>query len=303
MPKVSICIPTYNREDYLRQAIDSALNQTYVDCEIVVVDDGSTDRSGEIVKSIGRNVRYMWVDHIGQAAARNKLIESARGEYITFLDSDDLLFPDTVERLMNAIETHSPNVFAYGYYVSLGPAGNVLPTKQPKLPSGRITADLFDFIYVKSCGTMCAKGIYEQEGGFDASLTRCAVYKLLLELSLKYDFIPVSRPTYGKRRHASNVLDHSYAGRKTELEVLERFYFGAGNQMIPRRRAVRRLSQEAYRVGRRAMREGLADEALHHLGRSFSMHPNARSLMRWMQAKIRFGWAGARRCPGDMHGQ
>lgn len=287
-PKVSICIPTYNRRSYLKEALDSALVQTYQDREVVVVDDGSTDGTDEVVKDYGPDLRYYRVDHIGQAAARNELIERARGEYLTFLDSDDALFPDAVEKLMRVMAENGPDVFVYGYYVGMDEHGEVLPRRQPRLPSGNITADLFDFLYVKSCGTLCARSIYRAHGGFDASMPRCAVYKLLLQFSLTLPFLPVEGPMYKKRRHRENMLDRQLAGRLAELEVLEDFYQnGGGRAVIPHRIAARRLGQEAYRVGRCAQREGQSGMARTYFARSWRMHPNLKALLHWGRESLR----------------
>ncbi len=278
-PTVSVCIPTYNRKDYLKETLDSCFAQTYKDYEVVIVDDGSTDGTEDMLKDARYDVRYYWAEHIGQAAARNKLIELAQGEYITFLDSDDLLFPNAVQKLMDVIDSYSPEVVAYGSHIGIDENGNRLRTKQRRLPSGNIVINLFEYIYVHSCGTMCAKRIYEREGGFDTSLRRCAVYKFLLGLSLKYQFFPVVGPIYKRRRHKENLADQSFEGRKIEFDVLDDFYFSSGaRKVIPRHRAMRRLSKEGYRAGRCAIREGMYDQAYQLLRQSFQRHPNLKSL-------------------------
>lgn len=291
LPKVSICIPTYNRRDYLKEALASVFAQTYKDYEIVIVDDGSTDGTEEMIKNAGYNVRYHCTNHIGQSAARNKLITLAQGEYISFLDSDDVLFPDAVQRLMRVIDIYGPDVFAYGWYVGIDEKGNEIPTRQRKLPTGDIVPELFEFIYVKSCGTLCAKRIYENEGGFDVTLTRCATYKLLLKLSLKYKFIPVDGPTHKKRRHGDNFLDRLFAGRKIEFDVLEDFYYNCGGKdVIPRRKAMKRLSKEAYRAGRAASREDLPEQACKFLAQSFWRYPNVKSLIHFSRTTLKLRW-------------
>jgi glycosyltransferase involved in cell wall biosynthesis len=93
LPTVSVIIPTYNRADLIPFAIDSVLQQTYSDFEIIVVDDGSTDDTEAVVRAYGDRVRYVWTTNGGTGHARNVGMEHARGKYFTFLDSDDLLYP------------------------------------------------------------------------------------------------------------------------------------------------------------------------------------------------------------------
>src|SRR5271166_4603387 len=89
--KVSIIIPCYNREKFIREAIDSALSQHYENAEVIVVNDGSTDNSWDIIESYGNKLNAISIDNRGVSAARNVGISAARGEYVTFLDSDDRL--------------------------------------------------------------------------------------------------------------------------------------------------------------------------------------------------------------------
>ncbi|MCK5686758.1 glycosyltransferase family 2 protein [bacterium] len=92
---VSVVIPVYNYDQYLAAAIESVLSQTYSPIEIIVVDDGSTDRSSDIAQSF-HQVQYLFQDNAGQASARNRGIRAARGEYIAFLDADDLWLPKKI---------------------------------------------------------------------------------------------------------------------------------------------------------------------------------------------------------------
>ena len=97
MPKVSVIIPTYNRAGLISQAIDSVLQQTFSDFEIIVVDDGSTDETETVVRRYGDRVRYVWTHNGGTGHARNVGMQHARGMYLTFLDSDDVLYPYALE--------------------------------------------------------------------------------------------------------------------------------------------------------------------------------------------------------------
>ena len=288
MPKVSICIPTHNRKHYLRETLESIFAQTYKDYEIVIVDDGSTDGTDQMIKQSNYPIRYFWQENRGVAEARNKLLELADGEYITFIDSDDLLFPYAIEELLGLVEHNGFEVVAYSSYIGIDERGNKVKRKPHKLPSGHIAADLFEYIYVHSCGTMCRKKLLEEVGGFDTSLPVCSEYALWLKLSLKYEFIPANKPAFKRRRHSGNLSAYSFANRKIELNVLEHAYendFSHNTtQVLTVHRAMKRLSKEGYRAGRCALKEELRETARQLLKQSFQRHPNFKSLFWWIVA-------------------
>jgi len=285
MSLVSICIPTYNRRDYLKQALASVFAQTYKDYEVLVVDDGSTDGTGEMIKQAGYDVRYYWQQNAGDAAARNKLVELARGQYISFLDSDDLLIPDAIERMVAVMDAQSKDVVVYGPYIAIDQNGNTCKMKRKKLYSGHIARHLFESILVHSCGSMFPKRIMEGAGEFDTSLPVCSDYALWLRLSLKYRFIALSEPTFKRRRHTGSLSERTFANRKIELDILENFYYDCGGkEFIPRKIAMKRLSKEGYRAGRCALREGLAETATGLLAQSLRRYPYIKSLIWWVVA-------------------
>jgi glycosyltransferase involved in cell wall biosynthesis len=285
MTCVSICIPTYNRREYLKDTLDSIFAQTYKDYEVVIVDDGSTDGTEQMIKQSCHPVRYYKQQNKGEPAARNKLIEIAGGKYITFIDSDDILFPYAVEELVKLVNSNDSDVVAYGSYVGIDEKGSEVGRKPHKpLPSGKIAADLFEYIHVHSCGTLCSRKMLEEAGGFDQSLPVCSPYALWLKLSLKYDFIPAARPIFKRRRHHGNLSAYSFTNRTIELNVLDHAYrngFGSGGGVISPHRAMKRLSREGYRAGRCAIREGLSPIACMLLKRSFFQYPNFKSFLWW----------------------
>lgn len=106
-PRVSVILPTFNRSGYLRQAIESVLAQTYPDFEIIVVDDGSTDDTRAVVAGFGdARIRYEYQANAGRSAARNRGLALARGEYIAFLDDDDLFLPDKLAVQVGFLDAH-----------------------------------------------------------------------------------------------------------------------------------------------------------------------------------------------------
>lgn len=118
-PRFSIVIPTYNRRAFIAKAIDSALAQSFGDFEIIVVDDGSSDDTGEIVREIhDPRVRYHYKENEERAVARNTGIAMSNGEYVGFLDSDDEIYPEHLEFASRMIEKYRrPEIFHLGYEV------------------------------------------------------------------------------------------------------------------------------------------------------------------------------------------
>lgn len=285
-PRVSVCIATYNRRRYLQETLESIRAQTYGDYEIVIVDDGSSDGTEEMIRGLEYPVRYHWQENAGEPASRNKLIELAQGELITFIDSDDLLFPYSLEVLVEALEEHGYDKVAYSSYVGIDKKGDPIRRKRRRLPSGSIVADLFEYIYVHSCGTLCRKEFFHEAGGFDVSLRVCSPYVVWLKLALGHEFVSVSKPTFKRRRHSDNLSEPSYRNCMIELRALEDFYFnGGGRTHIEHRRAMKRLSKEGYRAARCALRERMAQEACRLLLQSLERYPNIKSGFWWVVAK------------------
>jgi glycosyltransferase involved in cell wall biosynthesis len=284
MANVSICIPTFNRKDYLAQTLDSVYAQTYPDYKVFVVDDGSTDGTADMIRNAGyKNLTYHWQANAGDAAARNKLIELAQGQFIVFLDSDDLLTRDAVERMIRVMEKEGGQVVVYGSYIRIDQDGNACGRCKRKLYSGYITKHLFEDIIVHSCGSMFPTRLLRSEGGFDTALPVCSDYDLWLRLSLKTKFIALPDPTFKRRRHGGNLSEASSKNKLTELGVLRRFYNELGDRdVIPETLAKRRFSREEYRVGKSALQEHNLQLARCHFRQSFREHPNVKALLMWM---------------------
>ena len=122
-PKISVIIPTFNRALYIRQAIDSVLNQTCDNFEIIVVDDGSTDDTAQIVANYGGRVQYVKTPNGGVAHARNVGMCQARGDYFTFLDSDDLVYPYMLEVQSKLLDRHPDVALVYAEMSGFDDAG------------------------------------------------------------------------------------------------------------------------------------------------------------------------------------
>lgn len=136
METVSIIIPVYNVQEYLTECIDSALEQTYKEIEIILIDDGSTDDSGRICDLYaGRNskIHVIHQKNEGLSAARNKGIDACSGKYIYFLDSDDFISPDTIQTLVNLSEVNNADIAITEYEMFEKDVSNILLNQESVL--------------------------------------------------------------------------------------------------------------------------------------------------------------------------
>lgn len=287
MPFISVCIPTYNRKDFLKEALQSLAKQTFTDFETIVFDDGSTDGTEEMIKIEGFDVQYHWHENRGEYPVVNQLIQLAKCDYIAFLHSDDLLVPDALQRMADAAKaTDTPHV-VYSNYLKIDKDGNPCGASKRKLYSGQITRQLFEDIIVHPVGTLFPKQALLDVGGMDENLSVCADYKMELLISLKYPFIALEEPTFMRRRHDSNISQVCFANRLAEYEVLKDFYENlGGKEVIDAPAAAKRLAKEAYRAGRSALDEGKNQQGRALLAQSWRMHPTPKTLWHRFKAMI-----------------
>jgi glycosyltransferase involved in cell wall biosynthesis len=160
-PLISGIVPVFNGERYLAETLDSMLGQTYVPLEVIVADDGSTDGTRDIVAGYGERVRHVHQPNRGHAAARNLGLAAARGEFVAFLDSDDLWHPVKLERQMDLLRAR-PEVDACVSLVQsfwtpeLADAGT--PEEEAPVPGYRTVC------------LLAPRTLFETVGPFDASL-------------------------------------------------------------------------------------------------------------------------------------
>lgn len=194
-PMVSIIIPTYNSARFLSDAINSALAQTYQNIEVIVVDDGSTDDTPNIVAEYKGRIAYVSQANGGTASARNAGIDASNGQYLVFLDADDRLLPHMVERLVGILETErEAEVGCGGWYVT-DSEFNRIGESRVDPPRGRLfEAMIRDGGYLVTGGTMLRRSIIEVAGAFDTSLPNFEDWEFWVRLAYYGRFAFVSEP-------------------------------------------------------------------------------------------------------------
>ncbi len=197
-PTVSVVIPTYNRAHLLGRAIQSVLNQTYHDFEIIVVDDGSTDNTEEVVKSFNDpRIHYTRHDqNRGGSAARNTGIKMARGEYIAFQDSDDEWLPEKLQKQMKVFESAPPEVGVVytGFWRIECDKRIYIPSGKISRKEGNIQGELLKGNFVTTQATVLKKECFEKAGMFDQRLPRFQDWELFIRISKYYEFKCIDEP-------------------------------------------------------------------------------------------------------------
>lgn len=213
MPKVSVIIPSFNCELYIAETINSVLNQSHKNIELIVVDDGSTDRTREIVASFGAPVRLITQPNSGRCAARNQGIREASGEFICLLDHDDYWFSDKLALQLAEFRRHPEAGGIYSSYIlwyEYGDGCFPLPDSfdVSASPDG-IDADLSGWIYHKflidiymlTSTAMFRAAVFEKCGVYDESLPYSEDWELWLRIVREYPLIKLLRPTTLYRQH------------------------------------------------------------------------------------------------------
>jgi glycosyltransferase involved in cell wall biosynthesis len=224
MPKVSIIIPTYNRATYLQEAVASALDQTFNDTEIIVVDDGSTDNTSEIVKKFPPKVQYFRQDNQGVSAARNNGIRRANGKYVCFLDSDDMLMSDAIEKNVSFLDLHPDLGYSYGQVVKVDENGQKMRLKKNRGASSTCVRtsneQIQRLLFRGDIGILSAlakRSLVIEAGMFNTSMAVGEDIDLWLRLAQKYPVGYIAEPVGKVRMHPQNTL------KKGAFEKLERF--------------------------------------------------------------------------------
>ena len=247
-PLVSIIIPSYNTAPYVREAVDSALAQTYKNCEVIVVDDGSTDATKEILAPYiaKQKIVYIYQKNKGLAGARNTGIRAAKGDYIALLDSDDLFLPEKISRQVEALEARPDCGACYSdlMHFTDPPAGEtarVLYHHRYRYPSGNIFEPLLHKQFLNPLATVFRKEIFAKYGFFDENLRRSEDWEFWLRIAhagVKFYYLDEALAEYRMRGTGNlsaiesepemkekNLKIFSALGMKLTKEEWERYRF------------------------------------------------------------------------------
>lgn len=231
VPLVSIIIPTHNSLRWLPEAVESALEQQYQRCETIVVDDGSTDGTGEwIQRTYGSRIRYLWQPHRGVAGARNAGLNLAQGEYLQLLDADDVILPEKVARQVAYLEAHPQWALVYSdtslFYEE--DRTRLMPwTRQHRYTSGNMLDVLVDSGVFLIHAALTRTAWVRRVGGFDEGLGSNEDWDLFLRMAAagaQFGWYPAQPLALYRIRRDSRSGAHVAHGRSgvAVLQKLER---------------------------------------------------------------------------------
>jgi len=207
MPLVSVVIPCYNQGRFLGEAIESVLRQGHRRLEIIVVDDGSTDDTSQVAGKYP-GVRLVRQENRGLSAARNAGIEASAGDYLVFLDADDLLLPCALEAGVNCLDEHPDCAFVYGHYRLITADGFAMSSPPARAVDEEYYLNMLRSNYIGMPATvMYRRAVFAAVGRFDTSRAACEDYDLYLRITRNY---PI-------RRHENIVAEYRQHGQNMSL--------------------------------------------------------------------------------------
>nr|BAP91647.1 glycosyl transferase family 2 [Phormidium sp. KS] len=226
MPPISVIIPAYNSERTIQATIESVLQQTFSDFELIIVDDGSTDKTLEIVSSFkDARIKVFSYSNAGGAVSRNRGFSHSSGEFIAFLDADDLWTPDKLELQLKALQDNPEAAVAYSWLDAIDEAGKFLREGNHRMENGNIFAKLFLIPFVESgSNPLIRRQAFIDVGGFDESLTASQDYDLYLRLAARYNFVVVPSAQVLYRISSNSMSANVRRQEATSLFVRERAF-------------------------------------------------------------------------------
>jgi glycosyltransferase involved in cell wall biosynthesis len=222
--KVSVVIPCYNQAQFLSEAIESVLSQSYDEFEVIVVDDGSKDDTKEVASAYfaeDPRVRLITQQNRGLAGARNRGLAEAVGEYVVFLDSDDRLLGEALEVGVRELGAHPECAFVSGHYRPIGAEGDAYAVpRQASIDEDHYLALLRDNYISMPASVMYRRWVFEEVGGFDGSVDAAADWDLYLRIARRFPIFHHGQVVADYRWHGANMTADPALMLRSTVSVL-----------------------------------------------------------------------------------
>jgi glycosyltransferase involved in cell wall biosynthesis len=221
--EISVILPTYNRVEYLPRALDSVLAQDLVPAEILVIDDGSTDDTSQLIRTRYPDCRYLYQPNHGVSSARNQGIKAARGDWIALLDSDDVWMPNKLEQQAQALQANPGYRLCHSDEIWIRNGVRVNAMKKHTKRGGWIFLDCLPLCVVSPSATLLHRSLFSSIGLFDTQLPACEDYDLWLRICVSEPVLYVDQPLVVKYGGHSDQLSRQYWGMdRFRIQALEK---------------------------------------------------------------------------------
>lgn len=258
---VSVIIPVYNRGWIFSQAIDSVLDQSFIDFELIVVDDGSTDGSDKQLAAYGDRIVLIRQENKGVSAARNRGIAAASGRFIALLDSDDTWLPEKLARQVDFFNRHPKALICQTQEIWIRNGVRVNPKTYHKKPSGMIFEPSLALCLVSPSAVMMKKSLLDEVGLFDESLRACEDYDLWLRVSKTHPIYLIDDPLVVKRGGHDDQLSRKPGLDKYRIQSLNQLIETGHLTASQKKAAVDMLKKKCRIYGKGCEKRGKIDEA------------------------------------------
>ncbi len=223
---ISVIIPVFNGEKTIKETIDSILNQTFKSIELIIIDDGSTDSTVEIIENISDSrIKLFYYPNGGLSTSRNRGISLAQGEYISFIDADDLWTPDKLESQWQALQENPQADVAYSWTDYIDESSNFLKSGRRIKANGDAFSKLLLFNFLENgSNPLIRQKALEKVGVFDESLTAAEDKDMWLRLAANYEFVCVEKPQILYRISTNSMSSNLKRQETASLKVIERAF-------------------------------------------------------------------------------
>ena len=263
-PQVSVIIPTYNRAWVLEEAIDSVLAQDYTEFELIVVDDGSTDQTFDVLESYRNDIKVLSQKNKGVSAARNRGIAEASGNFIAFLDSDDLWLSQKLSVQIDFFNQTPDALICQTEEVWIRNGFRVNPKKRHKKPSGMIFKPSLRLCLVSPSAVMIRRHLLDRVGRFDETLPACEDYDLWLRISCRFPIHLIDTPLIIKRGGHDDQLSKGTGLDKFRIKAIEKIIKSGLLSEDQHRAAVKTLKEKCDIYAAGCRKRGREEEALYY---------------------------------------
>jgi glycosyltransferase involved in cell wall biosynthesis len=275
-----VIVPCFNGAAYLREAIDSALQQVGVSFEVIAVDDGSTDASREVLASYGDRVRRIFQDNAGVARARNVGIAAARGEYVAFLDCDDVWLPHKLAAQLERFRQDPELGLVYADSEIFCETGVLVASKRRlRAPfEGNVLEPLFNDNFITTSSVVVRRKCLDDVGAFREDRRFATDYDLWLRLAERYRFGYVDRVSVRYRIRPGRLSDNSERRNLDDIALLSDCVRRVPGWSEKDAAVRRRFGVVYFKLGRRCLKAGEHAKSRAYLMQSLGYHPtNARA--------------------------